>query len=508
MKLRTYQTEAADAVEAALRAGQHPVVSLPTGSGKSLVCAEVARRYYAAGKRVLVVTHAQELVEGNAREFENLTGIEPGVLCAGLERTDKDHDVLFASVQSLYRPAQRGEIEPFDVIIVDECHLVAGKKSDAKFYPAVFKAFPGAARVGLSATPYRLDGVVYGADGYFTGLAHEVDVLSLIQQGYLSPLVGVNTAIRVDRGALKTVAGEFEMKSVALQEDSEWLAQVVQSVKRLASERKHVAVFCPGVDTAKLAAQVFSEAGWSADYVLGDTDERSEKLKSWKRGEVKVMCSVNVLTTGFNFPALDCIVCIRPTQSQGLWVQMLGRGTRVSEGKNNCLVLDYAGNLLAHGGIAAGVQDAYDEPLVPGSPPMRVSAAARPELVAMSKRAQHVSELTDLDPMFSRAAGADAEVKDVSYVCIPSSNRKGKRLLMVAYECELKGVRFSAKQFVCTEYDGYALQQAARWFARRGCPDFPRSADKARLTCYGLPTPRRVKVRKVGKWLNVIGEEF
>ena len=507
LELRYYQTDAADAAESAVRAGGHPVLALPTGSGKSLVAAELVRRARERGERVLVATHVQELVQNNAAEFKALTGIEPGILCAGLERTDKGHDVLFASVQSLYSPVRKGEIEPFDLILVDECHLVAGKKSDAKFYPAVFKAFPVASRVGLSATPYRLDGVVYGTDGYFTELAHEVDVLKLVEEGYLAPLVGVNTLLRVNRGALKKLAGEFDMRDVTFQEDEDWLRRVVVSVQELAAGRKHVAVFCPSVDTAELAARLFTLAGWAAQHVVADTDDREGKLGAWKAGAFPVMCSVNVLTTGFNFPELDCIVCLRPTESVGLWVQMLGRGTRVAEGKKNCLVLDYAGNLLAHGGIAAGVREAFDEAPVPGSAPVRVSAAARAELV-MSKRARHVDELTELDPMFARAAGADCNVEGVSYVCIASSARKGRRLLMVAYDCERAGVRFSAKQFVCTEYDGFALQQAMRWFERRGVRSFPREADKARLVCYGLPAPRKVKVRKMGKWLNVIGEEF
>jgi DNA repair protein RadD len=508
VQLRTYQTEAVSAAMNVLAAGRHPFLSLPTGSGKSLVIAELVRRLLLEGKRVLIPTHVQELVEGNAAEFERLTGIAPGVLCAGLARADKDRDVLFASVQSLYSPAKKGELSAFDVIIVDEGHMVADKTREAKFYPAVFKAFPDALRVGLSATPYRLTGEVYGEKAYFSELAYEVGVLELVEAGFLAPLVGVNTALRLNRAELKTVAGEFEMKAVELQEDREWLVKVVESVLRLAPQRAHIAVFCPGVDTAKLAAELFRESGVRAGFVVGDTDDRDGLLGAWKSGEIRVMCSVNVLTTGFNFPALDCIVCLRPTQSKGLWVQMLGRGTRVCAGKANCLVLDYAGNLLAHGGIAAGLETAYDESPVPGGTPMKVTSAPRPELVAGLKRVQQVSELTALDPMFAGAAGADALVRDVSYVCIPSTKIRGKRLLMVSYECERKGVLFSAKQFVCNEYEGYALLQAAGWFARRGCLDFPRTAERARLMCYGLPTPRRVQVRRVGKWLNVIKEEF
>ena len=141
LTLRPYQEEAVEAAWASLRREEHPVIQLPTGSGKALVLAEISHRILNRGGRVLVATHVSELVAQNAAEFQLLSGIEPGILCAGLERSDKGHDVLFASVQSLYRPAQRGEIEPFNLIIVDEAHLCAERDSDAKFYPTAFSCF-------------------------------------------------------------------------------------------------------------------------------------------------------------------------------------------------------------------------------------------------------------------------------------------------------------------------------------------------------------------------------
>lgn len=510
MELRPYQSEAVECATAALARGEHPVIALSTGAGKSLVAAEIARRYYEKGLRVLVVTHVQELVESNAREFEKLTGVVPGVLCAGLESYDKEHDVLYASVQSIYSPSRRGEINQFALIIVDEADMVAEKAADAKFYPTLFTAHPESQRLGLTATPYRLDGgEIYGEGRYFTHCVYETDIMKLIEDGYLAPLVGVNTRMRVDRRMLSTVAGDFVMSEVSLQEDEEWLRKVVASVQDLASERKHVAVFCPSVDTAELAARMFTLAGWPADFVVADTEERGEKLERWKAGELRVMCSVNVLYRGFNFPALDCLVGLRPTQSKSLHVQMLGRGLRTAPGKRNCLVLDYAGNLLAHGGVAAGAKEMYDEAPLPGGAHVRVSAEPRPELVATLKRANQVTDLSDIDPLIGTHTGAQAEVLDVKYIVIPSGQRKSLRLLMASYKCELRGAVFDAKQFICVEHGaGFALQQAAQWFARRGRSEFPRNAERAQAVCYALPVPRKVQVRRVGKYLNVVGEVF
>ena len=504
MILRKYQTAAVNAVWEALRRGADSVVSLPTGSGKALVVAELSRLIIANGGRVLIATHVAELVSQNAKEFQTLTGIEPGILCAGLERTDKGHNVLFASVQSLYQPAQRGEIEPFDLILIDEAHLVADKKSEAKFYPTLFKCFPDARRVGLSATPFRMDGVIYGEGKYFSELCYEANVLDLVRDGYLAPLVGVNAALTLDTKKLKKVAGDYDLRTVEELETDSWLLAVAESVKELGNGRKHIAVFCPTVATAERASAVFTSIGLCSSHVVGDTEDRSGRLDSWKAGEFPVMCSVNVLTTGFNFRALDCIVCIRPTTSPGLWIQTLGRGTRTWEGKKNCLVLDYSGNLAQHGGIAAGMEEAYTQ-VSDGV----IKVSAKPRKVSENKRKVKAgNELTDLDPMLASPGGARVTVGSVSYVVIGSKTQPGKSILMVSYDCKMNGGAWiTASNFICVEYTGYARAQAEEWFSRRQATA-PRSAEEAQTRCWGLPTPREITLKKNGRYWNVLKEHF
>jgi len=503
MKLRKYQEEAVDSVWQALRRGDHPVVSMATGSGKSLVIARLAEKILAKGGRVLIATHVAELVQQNSLEFIALTGIEPGVLCAGLERTDKGHDVLFASVQSLYGPAKRGEIVPFDLIIVDECHLCAERDSDAKFYPTTFAAFPDAYRVGLSATPFRMDGPVWGDGKYFTDLCYETDILELVREGYLAPLIGVNANITLDTKKLKKLAGEFDQRSVEELETDAWLKAVVESVKELASGRKHIAVFCPTVATAERAAEMFTEAGKPASVVVGDTEDRTGRLDAWKAGKFPVMCSVNVLSTGFNFKQLDCIVCIRPTTSLSFWQQMLGRGTRAIAGKKNCLVIDYSGNLALHGGICVGMEDAYQE--TKSGKVTKVSPKPKP---GVARKIKTVDEVTDLDPMLASPGGMEGIVRGMTYVVLQSKSIEGTHLLMVVYQCQITGgAIISANKFVCPEYGGYARKMAEEWFALRGA-DAPRSAERAKVMCWGLPEPRAVTIRKRGKYAEVLKEHF
>ena len=503
MQLRYYQSAAIESAWESLRREENPVVQLPTASGKSLVIAELSRRILERGGRVLNATHNMELVGQNAAEFQGLTGVEPGVLCAGLERTDKGHDVLFASVQSLYKPAQRGEIPPFDLIQIDECHLVANKDSKAKFYPTLFRCFPDAQRIGYSATPSRSGIPVYGEGKFFSECCYEVSVLELVHDGFLSPLVGVNAAVQLDIKKLKTIAGEFDQRSVEEQETDAWLRAVIASVKELAEGRKHIAVFCPTVKVAKNAARLFSEANLVADWVAAETTDRDEKIVAWKAGKFPVMTSVNILSTGFNFPALDVIVCIRPTKSQELWQQILGRATRIAPGKKNALLLDYSGNLSLHGGICAGVEEVYEQK----KSGQIIRSDAKPKQSA--RKIKTVKELTDLDPMMASPKGVRAKVKALTYLVVKSGRQPGKRLVLASYSCELgSGASVTASDFLMGEYSGYAFEKTAKWFYQRGVTDFPRNADAMQHFCFGLPNPREVTIKKNGKYINVLSEHF
>ena len=503
MKLRPYQEEAVEAVWQALRRGEHPVVRMATGSGKALCIAELCRKVLAKGGRVLIATHVAELVQQNALEFTALTGIEPGVLCAGLERTDKNHDVLFASVQSMYGPAKRGEIDPFDLILIDECQLCSDRDSDAKFYPTTFAAFPDAYRVGLSATPSRMGMPVWGEGKYFTELCYETDILELVRDGYLAPLVGVSANLTLDCTKFKKVAGEFDQRSVEEQETDAWLSAVVESVKELATGRKHIGVFCPTVAVAERAAEIFTHGGLEASSVVGDTEDRTGRLDAWKAGKFPVMCSVNILAIGFNFKAMDALVCIRPTTSGEFWQQMLGRLTRMAPGKKNGLVLDYSGNLALHGGICVGMEDAYQE--TKSGKVTKVSPKPKP---GVARKTKTVDEITDLDPMLASPGGMEGTVRNIVYIVINSKSIEGKQLLMVAYECQIPGgALISANQFICVEYVGWARKKAEEWFALRGA-QAPYTAERAKVMCWGLPEPRTLTIRKKGKYAEVLKEHF
>lgn len=505
MKLREYQQEASDAVISSLRQGLHPCVQLPTGTGKALLIADIADRLRAKEGRIWIVTHVKELVKQNREELEryrHLDGV--GTICAGLNENREGSHITFATIQSLYRPALNDILEPPHAIIVDEAHRIPPGK-DGKWYNEVLAKYPEARRIGMTATPWRMSGgLIYGEyeGAWFNDLAYAKTVPEMVELGFLCPLIGVQTEVQLDLEGVEKNGGEYIMKQVGEKETDAWLRAVVKSVKELAGKRKHVACYCPTVEAAHATAKAFEEQGWSASVVVGETGSRHEVIDDWKAGNTRVLCSVDVLTTGFNFPALDCLVCLRPTESSSLWCQIMGRATRLSHGKTNGLILDYVGNLARLGGIAM-MEDYYEEKN--GEVIGTQKAKGKPK---GRKEKDKPTALGAFDPMSGSAKEVRCRVTDVSYVVIPSKAQSGKYLLMVNYDAVTEeGYPLTASSFCCPEYSGYARKMAEEFFSRRG-GTCPYRAEDARYACYGLPTPREIMVKRNGKYLNCTREFF
>lgn len=505
MQLRDYQQEASDFVFQSLRAGNHPCVQLPTGTGKSLVVADIVNRIRQKEGIVWVLTHVKELVQQNHRTLERFAGLSnTGIICAGLNQTTEGEQVTFATIQSIHKRAIKGQLRPPHAIIIDEAHRIPPGK-DGKWYNEVLHAYPDARRIGMTATPWRMDGgMIYGSQEglWFNDLAYQKTVLEMVEAGYLAPLVGVHTEVQLDLAGVQKNAGDYVMKQVSEKQTHPWLMAVVDATMKLAEKRKHIAVYCPTVEAAHNTAATFEAKGWSAGVVVGQTDDRHEVIDEWKCGNTRVLCSVDVLTTGFDHPPLDCIVCLRPTESSSLWVQILGRGTRIHEDKSNCLVLDFVGNLARLGGIGM-MEDFYEEKDGEAVAVKKATGAKKEK-----KEKPKPNYLGALDPMSGSAKAVQVATTDVSYVVIPSKSQQGKSILMVSYEAVTEeGYPITASLFVCPEYSGYARHQAEQFFERRG-GTCPRSADTARYACYGLPVPRFLTVQRNGRYINVVKEHF
>lgn len=365
---RWYQQEAVNAwwSDATSRAG-NPILVLPTGAGKSLVLAEIIRSVLQKYPRqhLLVATHVKELIEQDIDALVNQWPYAPlSVYSAGVGSKDLTGSVVFAGIQSLVKVPE--EDLPFiDLMFVDECHLISpdGSTSYKLVVERLRKKNPRMKVSGLTATPYRLKGGHLLDCGLFTHTAYDLTTpeafTRLVGEGYLSRLVTKRTLSKLSTEGVGERGGEFiesELNKAVEQQHDETQSAIREM---LAMQRKYHLVFATSVNHAQEIADYLRLLGEDVEVMHGGLRKkvREEILNRFKRKELKWLINVNVLTTGFDAPHIDLIGILRPTKSVGLWVQILGRGLRVCEGKVNCLIMDFTDNTINLGPI--------DDPAVP-----------------------------------------------------------------------------------------------------------------------------------------------
>lgn len=355
--LRPYQADSVKAVIHYFRKHSTPaVIVLPTGAGKSLVIAELARL---AKGRVLVLAHVKELVEQNHAKYEGY-GLKGAIFSAGLGRKETDQQVVFASVQSVVRNLDSFKNQ-FSLLVIDECHRVPDDKNSSyqKVITHLRELNPGIKVLGLTATPYRLGmGWIYQyhtrgqvrteESRFFRDCIFELPIRYLLDENFLTPARMMDAPVlSYDFSQLKPAnTGRYKEAEMDMVIDKAKRAtpQIVEQILQYARERKGVMIFAATVRHAQEIHGLLPEG--ETAIVIGDTPtpERDAIIQAFKNREIKYLVNVSVLTTGFDAPHVDLIAILRPTESVSLYQQIVGRGLRLSEGKNECLVLDYAGN--------------------------------------------------------------------------------------------------------------------------------------------------------------------
>lgn len=356
-KLRPYQQEAVNETLKHFRKSRSPaVIVLPTGAGKSLVIAELAKM---ARGRVLVLAHVKELVEQNYSKFRSY-GLDAGIYSAGLQRKDFDHKVIFGGIQSVAR-ATAEFFQDFSLLIIDECHRVS--EEDETQYSQVIKELrknnPQLCILGLTATPYRLDsGWIYQLNhkGFlrteeaklFRKCIYELSIRTMIESGYLTPPVQIDAPVAsYDFSSLKLTEGSqsYSLKEIEkiLKDQRRITPVIIENIVDMSRDRKGVIIFTASVRHAQEILDYLPPE--ESKIVIGDTpsEERDKIIEEFKNQEIKYLVNVSVLTTGFDAPHVDLIAILRPTESVSLYQQIVGRGLRLSPGKKDCLILDYTG---------------------------------------------------------------------------------------------------------------------------------------------------------------------
>lgn len=342
MELRPYQEEAKDAIFSEWGNGvKKTLLVLPTGCGKTIVFAKVAEECVREGNRVLILAHRSELLDQAADKIAKSTGL--GCATEKAEQTclGSWFRIVVGSVQSLMREKRLSQFpdDYFDTIIIDEAHHCI---SDS--YQRVLEHFPKADVLGVTATPDRGDMKNLGT--VFESLAYEYTLPRAIKEGYLSPIKAVTIPLKIDMSGVGIQAGDFKSGEIATALDP-YLESIAQEMEKYCADRKTV-VFLPLVKTSQKFRDILNGHGFCAAEVNGESHDRTEILNDFNQGKYNVLCNSMLLTEGWDCPSVDCIVVLRPTKVRSLYCQMVGRGTRLCEGKDHLLLLDFLWHTERH----------------------------------------------------------------------------------------------------------------------------------------------------------------
>lgn len=530
MQLRDYQQNAIDAVfDYWSNGGGNPLVDMATGTGKSVVIANLAKRCIEnwPDMRVVMLVHVRELVQQNAAALLRAWPQCPlGINSAGLGQRNRHSQVLFASIQSIFREDAHS-IGPRDLILIDEAHLVPrkGEGMYRTFLEKMRERVSDLRVCGFTATAYRLDSgrLDSGSDRLFDKTAYTYSIAQGVKDGYLSPLIAKGTGSEIDISGVARRGGEFVSGELERAADNASLIDAAcGEISERGAERKSWLLFCAGVSHAMNVRDAMRARGITAETVTAETPmgERDAIFKAFKAGQVRCLTGMNVFTTGFDAPSVDLIAMLRPTLSTGLYVQMLGRGTRLSPGKEDCLVLDYSGNVRRHGPVddvevsrspGAGEGKKKEGATEPGS----VRASLCPSCNtynAMNARfciecdyewpVKHEKK-ADVTPIMASRGPAWVPVSDVQL--FKHVKQGSQTSLRVEYLCGMQVHR----EWVCLEHRNRPRAMAEAWWKMMdGKSPVPATVADALARAAELTIPKAVTIRRDQKYWRVSGYRF
>lgn len=533
MQLRPYQADAVDAVWSHLATREtNPVVVMPTGSGKTPViatlCADAVGRWKG---RVVVLAHVKELLSQTVEKLAAFApDLEVGVFSAGLGRRELHQPITVAGIQSIHDRAR--ELGPVDLVVVDEAHLIPpdGEGMYRRFISETAAISRDRRVIGLTATPYRMTtGPICSPEHFLQEICIEVPIRDLIADGYLSPLRSRAGLTVADTSRIAKSRGEFASRELEdLMDDDALVSGACTEIVAATVDRRGVLIFCSGIRHGQHVVRELRERhGIECGFVSGDMPaaERDEVIARFRSGDLRYLANVQVLTIGFDAPHIDCVAMLRPTLSPGLFYQMVGRGLRTHEGKQDCLVLDFAGNILTHGPI-----DAIRDPRLPqgsGEAPAKECPACHALLHASlanctecghafppRRVAKHDAVAADVDVLSdgtSQPSRWTEDVSDVTYHVHRKRTDPSSLSMRISYRT---GFADWVSEWKCFDHPlgSYARNQAEKWWRARSNEPCPASVEEAvdLANAGGLATARRITLehnRKTG-WPDIVGYDL
>jgi DNA repair protein RadD len=465
------------------------------------------------------------LAEQNAAKLQALLpdNIHVGFVSASLGKKQHHADVIVATIGSIHKSAHLlGDIK---VVIIDEAHLVSTKASDAGMYRTFLSKLGEICQfrtVGMTATPFRGNQVwlTDGDEPLFTGIASNVTMRELLDQKFLSPLVppAVPMTTKIDVSNVGISNGDYKIGELSEVVDT-YLLQVAQEAVVFAQHRRKWIAFTPSVANAESLSDKLNERGIVSAVVCGETpaQEREDLIRDFKAHQVHCLVTVLALSTGFDVPDVDCIIWCRPTKSPVLYVQGMGRGTRISDGKDDCLVLDFTDTVERLGPVDIIKGKSRGKRTGDQSAPFCIcpecgerNAPAALVCAACGGTIKEPEVAKPIDAKLSYAALLSAQQQavntwhDVTRVEYKLHRKPGKPdSVRVDY---YDGLLRCASEWVCLDHGGFARSKALNWCDQRnGCQT---TTEELLDTGYTLKTPTRISTRKNGKFTEVKEYEF
>lgn len=529
MGLRDYQHQAVQSIFDYFQQHQgNPVVVMPTGTGKSHVIGGFIQTALQSWPqtRVMVLTHVKELVQQNAAKLRDAWPAAPmGIYSAGLGRRDTRDAIIIGGVASVVN--RIAEFGRRDLLIIDECHLLSPNAEGryAKVIEGLRESSPSLRVIGLSATPYRLGQGHLCDGGMFTHVcAHQADVRwfsYFISAGYLAPVIGRKPGVQADLSGVRQSRGDYQLNQLQDAMDREELTrQAVANMVQQGRDRKRWLVFAAGVEHAQHVSAEIERHGIKSRPVYGALPKhKRDECIDWYReptDEIRVLVNNNVLTTGFDHPPVDLIGMLRPTTSPSLWVQMVGRGMRPAPGKENCLVLDFAGNTERLGPV--------NDPVLPrkrgssegGAPPIKICPECDCYNHTTVRTCYWCGYEFPIQPKITPwAAGLDLLANDdsaveevkVDFVSYHEHYKPGKPTsLKVTYHSGLR----QFNEWVCFEHPGHARTVAEKWWARRTDWPCPETVEEAiiDINAGAMPEPKKLRIWHGDKYPKILHHFF
>jgi len=549
MPLRYYQEDAVDALfDYWSEEPGNPLIDLATGTGKSMVMATVIQRLVQGwpDMRIMVVTHVAELIEQNYLELLGVWEFAPaGIFSAGLNRRDARSQILFCGIQTVWNKIDI--IGHVDVVLVDECHLIPTKSNTmyGQFFRALRELNPDLKIVGLTATPFRLDSgrLDEGDDRMFDRVVYTYGIADGVRDGYLAPLSSKETAMALNVKGVGRLGGDFKQSALQAAVDKfDVTRQAVDEIVAKGVDRRSWLCFCSGVEHAEHVRDEIRSRGISCETITGETpkDERRRIIEDFKAYRIRALTNNSVLTTGFNHKGVDLIAALRPTLSASLYLQMMGRGTRVlyapgmptstpeerraaiSAGpKPSCLVLDFAGLVDKHGPVD------MVQPKEPGSgegdAPVKICpqdgfdkhghAGCGEKLHASVRICSCCGFEFDIDdspkitaqaaaaPIMSTAEPETRAINERNFWHHPGKDGKPDSV-KISYMVGMTAIN----EWVCPGHKGYPKTKADRfWMEHGGQRPFPTSALDWIERQGELKDTVEIQVKPNGKYWDVIG---